>query len=63
MRVGSLVKGVRARLKIISFIQATQPDVIEKILSHCGLVAEAVRSFTLTLIDDAGSCRLHFYQY
>ena len=31
-------------MKIVSFIEATQPDVIEKILTHCGLPEEPPRA-------------------
>ena len=31
-------------MKIISFIEPTQPDVIQKILAHCGLADEAPRA-------------------
>ena len=32
------------RLKIVSFIEPSQPDVIEKILRHCGLWEESSRA-------------------
>ncbi len=31
-------------MKIVSFIEPTQPDVIQKILAHCGLADEAPRA-------------------
>ena len=31
-------------MKIISFIEPTQPDVIQKILAHCGLADEPARA-------------------
>ena len=33
-----------APMKIISFIEPTQPDVIRKILAHCGLADEPARA-------------------
>ena len=31
-------------MKIVSFIEPTQPDVIQKILAHCGLADEPPRA-------------------
>ena len=31
-------------MKIVSFIEPTQPDVIQKILTHCGLTDEPPRA-------------------
>ncbi len=31
-------------MEIVSFIEPTQPDVIQKILAHCGLVDEPPRA-------------------
>ncbi len=31
-------------MKIVSFIEPTQPDVIHKILTHCGLPDEPARA-------------------
>ncbi len=31
-------------MKIISFIEPTQPDAIQKILAHCGLADEPARA-------------------
>ncbi len=31
-------------MKIVSFIEATQPDVIDRILTHCGLPEEPPRA-------------------
>ena len=31
-------------MKIVSFIEATQPDVIDRILTHCGLPQEPPRA-------------------
>ena len=31
-------------MRIISFIEPTQPDVIQKILAHCGLADEPPRA-------------------
>jgi hypothetical protein len=33
-----------ATMKIVSFIEPTQPDVIHKILTHCGLAGEPPRA-------------------
>ena len=34
----------RAAMKIVSFIEPTQPDVIQRILTHCGLADEPPRA-------------------
>ena len=43
-RAGRLCPSCGATMKIVSFIEPTQPDVIDAILTHCGLANEPARA-------------------
>ena len=45
-------------MKIVSFIEPTQPDVVHKILAHCGLADEPPRAPPHTLPPE-----IHELQY